>query len=81
MLAFPTLVADFSRGVQISGSATHFSRPTPTTLAFANGSMPALGVGLHEYVLSERGDLALDVDNAHLVVDHLVNHRAKERQR
>jgi hypothetical protein len=82
MLAFLTLVADFSRGVQISGSATHFSRPTPTTLAFANGSMPALGVGLHEHALGERGKLALDVDGTYLVVDHLlVTHHAMERQR
>ena len=29
----------FRRGVQVRGSATHFSRPT---LAFANGSMPAI---------------------------------------
>ena len=44
--------------------------------------MPALGVGLHEHALGERGDLALGVDDAHLIVDHLlVTHCAMERQR
>jgi hypothetical protein len=41
MLASVKLDADFSRGVQVRGSATHFPRPTPTTLLFANGSTPA----------------------------------------
>jgi hypothetical protein len=32
----------FRGGVQVGGSATYFSRPTPTTPCFASGSMPAL---------------------------------------
>jgi hypothetical protein len=31
----------FRGGVQVRGSASHFSRPTLTTPPFANGSMPA----------------------------------------
>jgi hypothetical protein len=81
MLVSTKLGADSSRGCADSGSAIYFSRPTPT-LPFANGSMPALDVGLHEHALGERCELALDVYDAHLVVDHLlVTHRAMKRQR
>jgi hypothetical protein len=37
MLALTKLGVEFLRGVQVRGSASHFSRPTPT-LTFANGS-------------------------------------------
>jgi hypothetical protein len=41
----PEPEAEFRGSVQARGSATYFSRPTPT-LAFANGPMPALTVYL-----------------------------------
>ena len=36
MLAFLKLVEDFWRGMKGRGLATYLSRPSPTTLAFAN---------------------------------------------
>jgi hypothetical protein len=42
MLAFPQSERIFRWGVRVGESATYFSRPTPTTMPFANGAMPAL---------------------------------------
>jgi hypothetical protein len=39
MLASTKLDADFSRGVQVRGPATYFSRPSPTPSSFVNSSM------------------------------------------
>jgi hypothetical protein len=46
MLASAKSVADFSRGVQVKGSATYFSRPTPSPRCCSRMAMPVSPPGI-----------------------------------
>ena len=82
MLVSAKSVGDFSRRCAGRRISLAFLVTHPHHPAMCPWSMPDLGVGLHEHTLGERGKFALDVDDAHLLVDHLlVTYRAMERQR